>query len=70
MRPNPTLEPLSAELVDFFARRGISQATLDRGGVMQVRLKPGLSSGLARALMDLTGRGHLLIGPALKGGRR
>ena len=38
MRPNPTLQPLSAELLDFFARRGISAATLQKAGVMQERI--------------------------------
>lgn len=38
VRPNPNLQLLSAELVDFFARRGISQATLETAGVMQERL--------------------------------
>lgn len=38
VRPSPNLQPLSAELLHFFARRGISAATLEAAGVMQERL--------------------------------
>ena len=38
VRPNPNLQPLSVELLDFFARRGISPATLEAAGVMQEHL--------------------------------
>ena len=38
MRPDCSrLQPLSAELVAYFAGRGISRATLDRNGVVQDR---------------------------------
>ena len=38
VQPTPNLQPLSVELLDFFARRGISETTLHRGGVMQEHL--------------------------------
>ena len=38
MRPDCSrLQPLSQELMQYFAGRGISQATLERNGVMQDR---------------------------------